>query len=80
MLVKMIDLYTENYRAYREDKPLAGDDRSNTTANPTEMEIIVVAGADGRYELYEDDGSSMEYLDGRFATTCLEVQSSGDDL
>ncbi len=60
--------------------PLAGDDRSNTTANPTEMEIIVVAGADGRYELYEDDGSSMEYLDGRFATTCLEVQSSGDDL
>lgn len=60
--------------------PLATDDRSNTTANPKDMEILVVAGADGKYELYEDDGSSMDYLGGKFATTLFEVSCKGDKL
>ena len=44
------------------------------------MEILVVAGADGSYELYEDDGSSMDYLGGKFATTLFEVSCEGDTL
>ncbi len=60
--------------------PLAMDDRSNTTANPSEMEIVVVAGADGKYELYEDDGVSMDFLGGKYATTLFEVSFGGDSL
>ncbi len=60
--------------------PLAMDDRSNTTANPSEMEIVVVAGAGGKYELYEDDGVSMDFLGGKYATTLFEVSYSGDGL
>jgi alpha-glucosidase (family GH31 glycosyl hydrolase) len=60
--------------------PLAKDDRSNTTANPSEMEIVVVAGADGKYELYEDDGVSMDFLGGKYATTLFEVSFGGDSL
>ncbi len=60
--------------------PLAADDRRNTTANPDRMEIVVVAGADGCYKLYEDDGSSMDYLGGKFVTTLFEVSFDGDTL
>ncbi|MBE5914239.1 MAG: DUF5110 domain-containing protein [Pseudobutyrivibrio ruminis] len=38
---------------------------SNATNNPTSLDIVIAAGADGCFELYEDDGISDNYVDGQ---------------
>lgn len=39
------------------------------TDNPKELELYIFVGASGAFELYEDDGLSMEYEDGKSANT-----------
>lgn len=46
---------------------------ANLADNPTELELIICAGADGEFTLYEDDGISMKYQKGEFATTKFEL-------
>ncbi|RKM62164.1 DUF5110 domain-containing protein [Butyrivibrio sp. CB08] len=52
--------------------PIAPDSAENGTDNPTCLELVVAAGADGSYTLYEDDGCSMDFEKGAFATTTFE--------
>jgi alpha-glucosidase (family GH31 glycosyl hydrolase) len=41
-------------------------------SNPTELDLIVFPGADGRFELYEDDNTSQAYREGALCTTLFE--------
>lgn len=41
-----------------------GSDEGNATANPQKLRITVAAGADGQFMLYEDDGESLDYMNG----------------
>ena len=55
--------------------PLEADCEISThTDNPKAMELYVFPGASGNFELYEDDGNSMDYLEGVSAVTnyCLD--------
>ena len=47
-------------------------DRTLTGAR--EMELIVAPGASGSFDLYEDDGESLDYLKGDYAVTRLSMQ------
>ena len=61
--------------------PLSMEDRTNGTDNPEKLELIIAAGADGSYTMYEDDGKSMEYQKGAFCKTpieCIYDEKSGD--
>lgn len=48
----------------------------NGTANPEQLEIFVFPGADGKYELYEDDGVSYDYENGKCHTTTFTYQEA----
>lgn len=54
--------------------PLAPDSAENGCDCPGKFELIVAAGADGSYTLYEDDGCSMDYRDGKYVTTKFECR------
>ncbi len=54
--------------------PMSLEDTANGSANPKAIRILVGGGADGEYELYEDDGVSMNYVDGAFVKTKLSVK------
>ncbi|WP_313131020.1 glycoside hydrolase family 31 protein [Anaerocolumna sp.] len=47
--------------------------KSNHTGNPANLDIRVFVGADGRFELYEDDGETFGYKEKEFATTLMEL-------
>lgn len=50
--------------------PLQSDEElSCRTDNPAALELLIFCGADGAFELYEDDGVSMDYEDGICVTT-----------
>ncbi len=49
--------------------PLQGDVISNGCNNPEKLEIVVYPGADGDFDLYEDDGISQAYREGAYAIT-----------
>ncbi len=53
------------------------DTLSSRTDNPEALEICVFAGTDGRFTLYEDDGLSMDYMDGSAAYTEMKLSWSG---
>jgi alpha-glucosidase (family GH31 glycosyl hydrolase) len=44
--------------------------------NPEKLEIIVFPGADGKFTLYEDDGDSNAYLNGKYALTTFRTAYS----
>lgn len=46
--------------------------------NPNELHVHVFAGADHTFTLYEDDGSSREYLAGEFCLTTINQCWTGD--
>jgi alpha-glucosidase (family GH31 glycosyl hydrolase) len=52
----------------------------NGTDNPKKLEITVCAGADGEFTLYEDDGISMDYREGKIAETrfCLDFWNKSE--
>jgi alpha-glucosidase (family GH31 glycosyl hydrolase) len=49
--------------------PLQERRRWGGIANPQEIELLVFPGADGSFELYEDDGVTTDYQNGKFALT-----------
>ncbi|MBQ8415330.1 MAG: DUF5110 domain-containing protein, partial [Clostridia bacterium] len=50
------------------------EDISNDVSNPKTLRLRVFAGANGAFELYEDDGISMEYRNGSYVTTKFSLQ------
>jgi alpha-glucosidase (family GH31 glycosyl hydrolase) len=61
--------------------PLASGKDTDAAANPKTIELVIAAGADGSYTLYEDDGSSMDFEKGSFAETsftCSFDKENGD--
>lgn len=45
-----------------------------TLMGADEMELLVAPGADGAFELYEDDGESLNYRKGEYAVTPLSMR------
>lgn len=54
--------------------PMSLEDTKNGTANPKHMRLLVGAGKDGSYTLYEDDGISMDYKKGVSVFTDYKVK------
>ncbi len=54
--------------------PMSMEDTANGVANPAQFRILVGGGADGEYELYEDDGVSMDYEKGSCVKTKMSVK------
>ncbi|WP_374686016.1 TIM-barrel domain-containing protein [Promineifilum sp.] len=48
--------------------------------NPEELHLHVFAGADGHFELYEDDGETLAYQTGAFALTHFELRQENGRL
>jgi hypothetical protein len=55
-------------------------DASGTLACPTALEIHIFPGANGAFELYEDDGETLAYRDGQSAVTRLWQSWDGERL
>ena len=49
--------------------PMAGDKSMMSYDNPTDLEIHVFPGKSNTYRLYEDDGETNEYLNGKYNIT-----------
>lgn len=45
---------------------------------PSTLTLHIYPGADGAFDLYEDDGTSFDYLNGRLARTRITVEESPD--
>ena len=52
--------------------PLAGESCYKSDANPTELEIHIFPGKSNNYRLYEDDGITYEYQNGRYLITEID--------
>jgi hypothetical protein len=60
--------------------PLAPDSGWSGVENPGFLRVVVFPGADNRFELYEDDGDTTDYLRGRYALTAFVQEWHGDKL
>jgi hypothetical protein len=49
--------------------PLGEPAEWSSTANPATLHLYVFPGSNGSFDLYEDDGQTMEYTRGKFAQT-----------
>ncbi|NDJ52916.1 MAG: DUF5110 domain-containing protein [Chloroflexi bacterium] len=58
--------------------PLAPQTGWGGIENPKALDLHLFAGADNRFDLYEDDGVSMAYQDGAYAITPIEIKA-GDE-
>ena len=52
----------------------------NLKTRPSELLLKVVPGADGSYSLYEDEGDTQEYINGKFTTTMFSQQRTSNDV
>ena len=52
--------------------PMAGEDSYMGVSNPKTMEVHVFPGESNTYHLYEDDGETFEYLNGKYCITELD--------
>lgn len=62
--------------------PMTGDQeaKQNGVELPAQMEIKVFGGANGNFELYEDDGESTAFMQGQYAITNFDfLWNNGDD-
>ena len=59
--------------------PLALDGKHNDCSNPNALEILIYRG-NGTFTLYEDDGESLAYQNGAFATTAMRVKEEENRL
>lgn len=59
--------------------PLAVECEKNDWKNPHKLEILIFRG-NSSFVLYEDDGESMDYLDGYFAETKFEVSEENKNV
>ncbi|MFX0061810.1 MAG: TIM-barrel domain-containing protein, partial [Candidatus Hermodarchaeota archaeon] len=55
-------------------------DKWNETNNPKEMDIVIFPGSDNIFELYEDDGNSQDYLNGKYVVTEFSQTWEGNTL
>ncbi len=60
--------------------PMNADGPANGVALPVRLHVKFFAGADGRYQLYEDDGETQSYLNGDFALTDFAQSVNGESL
>ena len=58
--------------------PESVEDTTNGTDNPSSLRILYGAGESGEYTIYEDDGVSMDYCNGKYVTTRLSVNWNKD--
>ena len=58
--------------------PESCEDRTNGTDNPKSLRILFGAGANGGYDMYEDDGISMDFRNGAFVTTHFGMKWNED--
>jgi alpha-D-xyloside xylohydrolase len=63
-----------------------GNEISHTRAEQKDVELRVYAGADGRFDLYQDDGATYDYEKGKFSLAQIRwndasqrISISGDD-
>ena len=56
----------------------SADTVSSRTENPERMIVKVFCGADGSFQLYEDDGISLNFEKGEFATTDFRLKWSAE--
>lgn len=73
--IDRIPLYAKSGAIIPLRNPLSREDGSN----PADLDLILFPGADGRFELYEDDNTSQAYREGAFCTTLFE-QSTQDGV
>lgn len=59
--------------------PLSITDGTNSVKNPKELEILISRG-NNSFTLYEDDGETLEYKNGKFAETVFEVKKICKDI
>lgn len=59
--------------------PMYRNDRTNDLSLSQPLEIHMWRG-DGHYELYEDDGETKAYRDGRFAITSFDLTDDGENI
>lgn len=59
--------------------PLGTDAYTNNWKNPQDMEILIYRG-NNSFTMYEDDGETNDYQQGKFATTTMKVLESGSSL
>ncbi|MEP7136021.1 MAG: TIM-barrel domain-containing protein [Chloroflexota bacterium] len=45
-------------------------------ANPTELDVHIYPGADNSFDLYEDDGETIDYQHGKYAITRFELKDN----
>lgn len=60
--------------------PLDAETTENGVKLPARLHIKFFAGADGSYQLYEDDGETQAYRDGNFALTGFSQNLNGETL
>jgi hypothetical protein len=56
--------------------PLNDDECSNATENPQTLRVRVFAGSDNKFSMYEDDGISNGYKNGKFIITEFALKHS----
>ena len=60
--------------------PLDCDKASNGCDLPNQLELIIFAGKKGSYTLFEDDGTSQNYLSGEFSETTIIQNTTFDKI
>jgi hypothetical protein len=60
--------------------PLEGDPGNTENPNPQSLVLHLFPGASNAFELYEDDGETQDYLQGRYCLTRLALKWGGDRL
>ena len=60
--------------------PMDGGFQENGVKLPSKLYVKFFAGADGSYQLYEDDGETQSYLNGNFALTNFSQSLEGETL
>lgn len=60
--------------------PMSLDDKTNGVVNPTDIRLCIGFGQNGSYEMYEDDGITMNYLSGSYVKTRYETEVDQDTL
>ena len=52
--------------------PMAGQNSYKSCQNPQDLEIHIFPGKSNTYQLYEDDGETYEYLNGKYSITEID--------
>ena len=60
--------------------PMSLDDKTNGVVNPSDIRLCIGFGQNGSYEMYEDDGITMNYLSGSYVKTRYETEVDQDTL